>query len=624
MANVEADSVTLGVASDDLYFPSHIGENPGTNSANWRKTPKSVLALAITGAVIVGLASGDPETDQALINTAITNAGVGGHVVFNPGETYITAGGHTPLDGQTWTMYSATIQRLDEITGTSSSAITVGPSSHVIDLGTDAAAAGFFIGLIITISDGTNTTDESVPPTTYDQRQHTVTAVSGNNITVDNTFATSSATIGTPYTVVSIGSMVSVDVPSGTIDDATLLGGTLDGNRSNNTTLTKWQVQQELFLLKSVNFRSDNINIVNSPADAIIYGGDGTRINNPKLNNIGGAFFHSSGVTGNGAIISNPIMKDGRQTVAVSGHGKGAISYSLNTAKVIYENIQLDGSLYGGIGGFSGSSNNQSEFFNGYITGVQGAELILIGGATEDVTIDGLDVTAFDTSGGVDSRIAIGNGSTGPINTKIVNCNFKNCTGRVEGAERAHFSGNTWDGQALSSSINVITYTSDCDDCYIDDVVLGGRSGVIIASGSSNITVEGEFSNFRRNAVKDQSTGAGNIITPRKVVDGALTETSTNTFPIDVTNASPCNIRDIGEIRLSITVAGQPAIRIAGDGGQISNNTIRHANGGTDDAIEILSGADNNVVVNNYIESGVTILDSGTSNVITPNFTVAA
>lgn len=702
MADQEANNVQVGLASEDLWFSCHVGEDPGTDPSNWRKIP-------FAGSTVVGKSTGDATGvgDKALIDAAITAAGAYGNVVFNPGETYVTYGDHQPLTGQTWTMWGVTIQRTDQIRTTGvNTPITEGSGApYTLDLGTDAAAEGWVVGMTVSISDGTNTA-----ATDYETRIHAITAVSGDDITLDNQFIVGTSTIGLPYHVVAVGKIINLPNSDGVpiLEDITFLGGILDGNSANNTFLTKWDLQNELYINKGYsNFTSYSLTVKNATADAIVYGGNGTRFINPRTFNSNGHALHAAGVgvtsfngtqtgtpsatvmedssanfgngwntnqlvgqvienttdsatgtivsntaftatvasmssgqwdigdgydilniNGEGAIITNPVLIDSKQAYNatdgdVTGHGEGAISYSVNTLKTIYENLQVDGCLFGGIGGLSDTTNSDTQFFNGFIRNITEGNMIQMSSiGANNAVFDGLQFEGQNDSG-AGSVIGVGTSTaTNLNNVKFVNCAMIGCYTIIRDANNVIFDGNTWEWDG-NAGTRVIQIRGDSNNVYINDrISTRAQTAVNFVDSPSNITIEGEILDFGRMAIDDLSSGTNIIIKPRKIIEGPSLESGTNVFPINLQSAQVNRviIRDIN-FEFSTLAATQPLIQAhSADGSLITGCTMLHTLGGTGDAVSLLAGTDNCNVVLNFLEAGLTIADAGTGNTITPNY----
>lgn len=665
----------------------------------------------------VPASSGDVtgETDQANIEAAIVSAGPNGWLKFQPNSTYVVFGGIAPLTGQTWERWGSTIKRMDQLVTTT---VTDAIADQDIRLPLGSVASdGWKVGMFCTIYDNTNTA-----ATDYSTKRHKITAIVLDVLTVTETFTTTKADMvtagGGSYSVASVGNTISMTQTDGGIilSDITFLGGIIDGNNANNTFLTKWNLQNELFLSKGYsNFTSYSLTVKDATADAIVYGGSGTRFINPRTTNSNGHALHAAGVgvtsfsgtqtsgtpsttlmtdsaanlgegwninqlvgdiiantddsstgtitantattitatmssgqwdqgdaytidsiDGLGAVITNAVLVDSKMSYTggdaagdVTGHGQGAISYSVNTRKVVYENLQVDGCLYGGIGGLSDTTNADTQFFNGYVRNITDGLIIQMSsiGAT-NVVFDGLQFEGQNDSA-AGSQIGIGSNAAPPFldTIRMVNCITIGCYCLMKDAVNVYFSGNTWswDGNATTT---VMQIRNDCNNVYVNDTIkTTQRLAVGILENASNVTIEGEILDFSRIAIQDNSSGTGNIYKPRRIIQGASLETSgTAAFPIliDSTQTNAVIIRDI-DFDFTTLTATQPLVTInTGDNTLVTGCTMKHALGGAGDAVDIQTNAADCAVAFNFFSTGLTVNDgsSGATATVTDNLTV--
>lgn len=298
-------------------------------------------------------AVGDGTTiDTDAILSAITAAGSGGTVIFSPGKTYLIDGELNPAwdtarPHQTWVGYGAVLKRRNEVTDTSTTNIQSGTTQFVV-----TTPANFRIGMFVNaINAGTYNSGGNLK----------ITGIVGSTITVSPAF---SAAIGTGATIVSSFRMVATAQA-----DFVLEGLEFDGNRSNNTTLAKWDVSSAAFI-------TGNRNIIrycyihDEVGEGIVLGGVDSIADTNVLINIGGNGIHFTGPKSNHCYATRNKVKFTNIGGTGLGHDDGGIILSDNCTDIFIQDNYIEGA--GGTAGATkgyafGSLDEQNKNVN--ITG---------------------------------------------------------------------------------------------------------------------------------------------------------------------------------------------------------------------------------------------------------------
>lgn len=164
-------------------------------------------------------------TDNELLASAITKAGINGVIRLYPGSTFLLDRQLSMLAGQTVIAHGATLKRANQAETTTTTAITANVTTQI----TVASTTGFLVGQKISILNGTS----------YDTSNRLISSIVGSVITVSTAFGITAS--GTTSVYVSFAS-----VEAG--ERLRWYGGNFDGNRAN-TPFARWENTQEFHVI---------------------------------------------------------------------------------------------------------------------------------------------------------------------------------------------------------------------------------------------------------------------------------------------------------------------------------------------------------------------------------------
>ncbi len=284
-------------------------------------------------------ATGDGVTiDTDGIRAAITAAGVGGTLHFRPRETFLIDGELTPLEGQTWIGYGATLKRCNVVSAT----LTAASSGATVTVDNPAV---FRVGMHVSLWDGS---DNEIS-------NRKITSIVGNTITTSTSWVRAFAAGATLYS--------SLSVISGAADGVRIVGLTIDGNRANNTVTAQWENHCEI-ALSSDRARVRDCYLHDALCEGIQIGGVDVAVEGNVIENAGGNGIHLSGTTG-ARIVGNSI-RNANLAGAAPGHADGGIIASNLVADTLVDGNYIENAI-AGIGSWDSSDNSDLTVTNNTI-----------------------------------------------------------------------------------------------------------------------------------------------------------------------------------------------------------------------------------------------------------------
>lgn len=545
---------TTPIADAQRYYPE-AGEqvNPIATFSTDANGNTVLVGPYGDGRVVVAPASGSAEIDTLAINDAIVLAGIGGEIVFPPGETYITYGCHELLSGQTVIGNLSTIKLAPQTTSVLKTGTTYSASATTVDVETpENFSVGQFIVVTSPVSaltaESTYYTDTSKYKATKPGK---ITSIVGQTITVDRQMT---LLTGGSFTLSAAnGALVAANAPvfvagkawSGynSFSWATLPSGIriydliIDGDRLNNTEGAFWNVAPALELYSHY-LSMENVTVQNHASDAVVFSGKSPRISNCAFNTIDGNAVHPSSFDGtNGTedmLVSGCSARDVLKTYK-RGHGYGAFIYSNNSYDSKYINCHVDG--FQGHAFAAGSNNTDARMILSGCTAKgadtpSGGGVRLFDGADQIVTgctFVNCYIAGVSTLPNQSAAISEINASKNAI---VSNCVFdkspiyiKSSAGSPQTLKNIVFSGNVVDLTGLSvltGASRAILVSSDA----------GTKERIVVANNVvvSDASASG-YVNLEINSVSD-ATVSGNTLwggkigigvygTPSKVVISA-------------------------------------------------------------------------------------------------------
>lgn len=547
-------------------------------------------------------AVGDGVTDDTLaIRAAITAAGVNGILIFPPNKTFLLTGSLTPLQGQTWNGNGATLKRAAEIKTTTATAIATGSASQNI---TVASATGFAVGMDVCVFDGATSS-------TGDNYNHRITAIAGNVLTIDKAFAVAFPSGGT---VVRSFSQIDTTRTSTNVPDVTIRGLRFDGNQANNASFQWWWVHNEI-LAGGDRLAIEGCYIVNAQAEGIQCGGIGTGVRRNWIKDCQGNGIHLSAATGgsNQAVIANNYIKNCNLSGTATGHADGCIVLSSTIADTLVDGNYCENGI-GGIASINSNDNSDITITNNTI---RNCTSYAIGGLTSNDYAQNLTITGnrFYSSGNIylysggspsagvgPRRIVIGGNLL--VSTWI---NLVKCYDVVVAGNAIYNVGDTTNNSILvSSCVGVVIGQNN---------IVGGNRNILVGGGSASkqIAVNGNrCSNGYSHGVALYDDGMIDCSAANNTITVDSTFTPSNSYSgVLVGNGSMANgnVIDIGT-----NTSGQVGIQCPNGatntiGAIVQNNSIRTKSNVP--SVKIAGGAQNNIVVNNFIVQAISAGGAG-------------
>lgn len=513
-------------------------------------------------------ATGDGSTnDNDEIDAAITAAGTDGIVRFTAGKTYIIDRVLTPLAGQIWIGYGATLKKADMV----STLLTGTPTGSVWPV-TAGEGTNFRVGSEVAIWDTPDETDHAT-------QVREVVSVTANTITLNaGSFTGITAASGDQLETASrIISSADVDVK--------IIGLTIDGNGTDYSAgLHSWELHEDIRLTGHRSLVKD-VNFIDSQCEALLMAGDGSKAVNNNFVTVGGNAIHVS--TSNGAIIEGNYFYDTQAyNLDTSNHQSGAISLSNGVVDLSVSGNYLDG------------NDSSLAFLGGISETTQG--LKISGNGAKDTTTAAIE--AIGSFGAVSANHVV----TGNIFDNCVVFSFNDTSGnkRVENLTISNniindtlfaidnvagftISGNTIDFSGVAGNAFQIL---DSDNGVISSnaIVTGGSViGVAINSGgaglTNNIKIDGNLFTGH--------TGSSNLID--------VLATGANATDVAITNNMIVGGTNINNVK---------AITVRNDFTEVSGNYVdwRGVTGGSNIAVHFRNDGTDGTARNNYIRHLVT------------------
>ena len=543
-------------------------------------------------------AAGDGTTDDSIaVKAAITAAGVNGVVQFTAGKTYRLTSGIRPLSGQTWLGYGSKLKRCNQITDTTSTNISAGPSSTVIAV---ANVSQWAVGMSVCVFNGA----------LYDTHNHNIIAVGTSTITVDTAFTQAFASGGT--IVSSFNVIDGVSVPN-----VKIYGLEIDGNKSNNTSLIKWELQNDIYMSGCDYLSVQDCYIHDSQCEGLQFGGVTSTVCNNTVLNTNGNGIHYSGIGGGVAAFN--YVKNCNLAGAGAGHVDGCIIFSDNTNDSFICNNYCENGVCG-IGSID-TDNNSNVVIQGNI--IKSCTVTAIEGIFPTVSGGKVTITGNLISDSVNIKLqntGSMSGGVGPYNW-VINGNFlDNTTIYVQRAFNVTISNNQIRNAANTTGQAIFLYDVKCG-LVSGNQILGYGYGVYV-DGSSASLIESNL--ITSNVLKNQYT-AGVFINDATGINVAVTN---NTFQTDSGYASATysgismknNTFALGNVMNLLS--GQYGIlcpngAASTNGALVQGNIIRST--GITASIRCNGGSINNLISYNFVQQAIS--NAGT-NTLTGNQTI--
>jgi hypothetical protein len=587
---------TQSVQATDVY----VYPNPNMGLAGG--TLQAALSAGFTGSVSVDDygAAGDGVTDDTLaIRAAITACGANGQLIFRPNKTYRLTAGIRPMSNQTWYGYGAKLKRCDQITSSTSTNIAAGPSSTVIAV---SNVSQWSVDMSICVFNGA----------LYDTHNHNITAVNttAGTITVDTAFVQAFASGGT---VISSFNMIDgVSIPN-----VKILGLELDGNKSNNTSLTKWELHTDLYGSGCDYLTVRECYVHDSQCEGIQFGGTSSTIENNTVLNTNGNGIHYSGI--GGGVCAFNYVKNCNLAGATAGHVDGCIIFSDNTNDSFIVNNYCEN----GVSGVASidTDNNSSVVIQGNIiksctvTAIEGIFPTVSGGRvviTGNLIYDSINIKIQNTGSMA--------GGVGPYNWIIANNFLSNTRIYVQRAFNIQVSNNQL--TAAADVTNTGIYFYDVKQGLISgNQILGFQYGIGIDGSvtgliEANLVTGNQLKNQYTNAIVFfDASGRGMYATNNSIqTDSAYSSATYDAILLKNNTFALNNVMDLLSGRYGIHCPNGAA---STNGGIVQGNVIRST--GITASIRCDGGSINNLISYNFVQQAIS--NAGT-NTLTGNQTI--
>lgn len=599
MANVAVPSIATATPTDvDAVLGVQSGAVRRFSVANLRATAAAIAPIGISvdsqGAV------GDGTTDDTLaLRAAITAAGVGGTLLFTPGKTYLVSGSLTPLEGQTFWGYGATIKRRAEITSATATVIGIGAPPTI----TVADGSLFSVGMDVTVINGA----------TFDTHSHRILSVVGNVLTVGTNFDTAFPAGGTVITAFA-------SIYASLVAGVSIMGLTFDGNRANNATLAKWQLHSAVVLYSDRGVVQDCY-VHDEVSEGLILGGNGVSARNNTITDCGGNGIHFSGCVG--AEASGNYITNCNILGTAPGHADGLICFSDATEYTHIVNNYLDTGI-SGVAAIDTDGNS-----NVVITGniIRNCTTTAIEGIFPATTLGGNCIVSGNLiydSVQIELNFTPGFAAgSGPYNWVVADNLLSNTRLKIAKAFGIVVSNNIITSPA--NTTNTLVYIDDSQQVTCSgNQVTGGVTGIYFAgSNSAAVKISGNtlLNNYSRGIGVDSDVSArGNSVESNTLIIESAYTTSGGYYGISASNNLTVT-NNVLDIQTTSTGAGIgcPSGGVSTNGAIVNGNVIRSA--GLSCAIRAWGGSKNNWIVNNYTQQTVSN-GGGASNTVAGNYTI--
>lgn len=447
---------------------------------------------------ITGSAGTNAANDTLGIRAAITAAGTNRTLTFPSGSTFLTAGSLEPLAGQTWIMHGAKIKRANETTVNFSTAITTSGAQTI----TVSSTNGFFVGMDVSVFNGSS----------FDVSSHRITAMTATTITMGTAFTTAFPSGGTLVTA--FPQIRAVNVPR-----VRIYGGEFDGNRANNTSLQKWELNVEVYLASDGGMIREAY-IHDAQSEGIEAAGVNILIEHNRIEDCQGNGIHLFATEH--PIIRGNKIKNVNLSGTATGHADGCVIASNVVGDWIVEDNWLENGI-GGVASFDSTDNSRllvhgNTFTNLTTYAIEGA--MPVGANVSEAIIT--DNKFFNSAIVTFNEVSGDATDTNGVKNVTFNNNQLTDTKAVFVLTRGViFSGNT----ITNSTTNAVNVSiTDCRDfSAANNNITGGGFGFYVSSSANgtncvNISI-------RNNILRNQWTTAIDLFTAGMINSSAIGNT---------------------------------------------------------------------------------------------------
>ena len=548
---------------------------------------------------VVSVPGGTGVADDTLvIRAAITQAGVNGTLQFTPGKTYLVTAGLVPLAGQTWNGYGAKLKRCNAITDTTSTNIAAGPGSTAITVGNGSQ---WRVGMSLVVYNGA----------LYDTHNHNVLSVAGNVVTVDTAFTQAFASGGT---VVSSFNVINGNNAA----NVKIYGLEVDGNKANNTGLTKWELHTDIYMSGCDYLTVRDCYVHDSQCEGIQFGGTSSIVENNTVLNTNGNGIHYSGI--GGGVATHNIVKNCNLAGATAGHVDGGIIFSDNTNDSFITENYIENAVCG-VGSIDTDSNSSVVIQGNIIksctvTAIEGIFPTISGGRvtiTGNLIYDSVNIKIQNTgsmSGGV-----------GPYNWVIADNILTNTRIYVQRAFNILVNNNQLTAAADVTNTGIYFYDVK-QGTIANNQILGFQYGVGIDGSvtgliEANLVTGNTLKNQYTNAIVFfDASGRGMYATNNSIqTDASYASASYSGILLKNNTYALNNVMDLLSGQYGILCPNGAA---STNGGIVQGNVIRST--GITASIRVNGGAINNILNYNFTQQAIS--DAGTGTTKTGNVTI--
>lgn len=441
------------------------------------------------------------------IQAAIDAAGPGGTVIFTRNATYLNFGMLTPHHAnQTWIGNNATIRRCDAVSTAIQSSI--GTEARQTTM-TVADANRFRVGMQVTVFSGSQ----------YDPHNHTVLAINGNEITVGTRFVQS---FSAGATLVTSFEQVSHQLGLGLPDGLTIESLKFDGNRQNNTLISRWQLHSELYL-SATNMTLRNLTATNAQAEGFKIGGENVSLFNLTVTNSNGNGIHFSGIhhyTADKLTVQNANLLG-----TAPGHADGGVIWSNQTEHGTLTRIYVENAI-AGLGSIDSPDNSYLDISD--VTVINCGTIVDMrtpGVAVHDVSIRNLR-SRNDSSIAV---VAITNSqglqpNSGPSNIQLSGWYCENAILQIRGGRDIDVTSSQFKVRLASTA--AVANIEISENVSVAATLQGARYGFVASVGCCDVVFRGIATNNNlAGIVLGQGTNVwadrGRVIAYRNLVNDA-------------------------------------------------------------------------------------------------------
>lgn len=545
-------------------------------------------------------AVGDGTTDDTLaIRAAITAAGTNGTLVFKPGKTYLLSGNLTPLQGQTWWGYGATLKRRAAISSATSTNIATGAGSTAI---TVADASSFRVGMDVTVYNGAS----------YDPTNHRILTIVGNIVTVGTAFTVAFASGGTLITA-------TTQISASAVADVTILGFEIDGNQTNNSALQKWDVSAEIYLSSDRGVVRDCY-VHDAQSEGIEVGGVSVLVENCYVLNCQGNGIHLTGSTH--GKVRGCYVKNCNLAGTGPGHADGCIVASNSVADTVITGNYVENGI-AGIGSWD-SDDDSSLICTGNV--IRNCTSYPFEGITPNGSVVGNVLFADNLiySSGTFTLHNVGSvvADAGPYRVIVSGNLFDSTLVSIRQCYGVNFANNIVYG--ASATTGLLLLVQDCIGVSIhDNTVRRGQYGIYVdGTGGRDVSIQGNHCKEQYTTgirFNDAGAGTGYSVRGNTVVASASVSASYSGIIAKNNVTVDGNTLDVQ--------AGTAGAIVCPNGGTntngafVTNNTIRSVSG--QPSIKAAGGSQNNIITGNLIQQATSIGGGGAQpNTVSGNVTI--